>query len=493
MPKLIGAPAQKIVTGARSVYRLLIESRPGGLGNAAVHTRTINFVYAVPGYDGGLMGDGSQATCNGQNTPYRALQSIQETVTGTGLAAVTLPAVTFDYGTAVIDRSTGPSSAILGLGSRAENGESSRRPGVTYMWTDMNGDGRQDLLTAATDPVDGNGYITKCRATWYPSGNTSQPMTIDLPMLPWGGSTGKGLPQDCTLNYQFAKLGNYGLTSNNYLNYRWLDTNGDGRTDLVATLETVTAGGLFWPELLSDYGDPLPFGLPPHPINASGQRVCPAPPVAPALCARLQSTTCAANPSSSGNCPVGAICSMNMANMSSCIVGNRACAMDEAWYPASTPPAWLDDPYTGPFAHNHPFQRCGLHPWFVFGNTVDTNGVTTLATNATIKWQPVGLDSEQADDSLTGNNSGSRKAVMDLDGDGLFDGFNVGTVDGATPAWWWNAFVNDGAGTLNPTNFMFRSPDGVDIHQSNFILDAAAAATNEAAQDLVHHVRLVRY
>lgn len=109
--------------------------------------------------------------------------------------------------------------------------------------------------------------------------------------------------------------------------------------------------------------------------------------------------------------------------------------MDEAWQPATTAPAWLDDPYNAPYNHHHPFQRCGLYPWVVFGNTVDTNVVTTLETIAAIKWQPVGFDSEQADDSLTGSNSGSRKAVMDLDGDGLFDGFNVGMVDGVAPSW----------------------------------------------------------
>ncbi|MBP9087509.1 MAG: hypothetical protein KBG15_15405, partial [Kofleriaceae bacterium] len=227
----------KIVTGARSVMRLLVESRPGGLGNAAVHTRTVTFNYDLPGYNTGF--------CNQGSTPYRALQSIQETVTGTGLTAVTLPPVTFDYGSALINR-----TSSTGIGGSYGYGvhKNNQRAGMTAMWLDFDGDGRLDWLES-WPTLNASQQVLKCGVRWR-SGATNVLATFELPTIPW--LNGVGAVTDCALNYQRSLIGDAG-SAETYLNYRWLDMNGDGRMDVVATLETMKTNlqgndAAFWPD-----------------------------------------------------------------------------------------------------------------------------------------------------------------------------------------------------------------------------------------------------
>jgi hypothetical protein len=473
---------KKIVTGASAVEHITVESKPGGLATATVHKREIFFGYSFEGYQPPLYA-GGPSVCNGSNTPFRALATIQEVVTATGLASVTTPMTTFEYGTAVINRNTSFSSVqSLGEGPHV-NGH---RVGVTKMLTDMDGNGVPELVSSTTNTPDANNHITKCQASWY---DNSGSHILDLPILPWGTSFG-AWPENCTLNYQRSTLGNFTYHTDNYLSYRWMDLNNDGRVDIVGTLDTVRRDdrqndGTFFVDYLTDAE--MPLGLPP-PTRVGATAVCTTSAPPPALCASIVTSFCSVSPTTS--CAVGSVCSMNLGTMSSCSWGNHPCGVDESEIPLPVGGTviWEDSVNE----RNHPFHRCGQYPWFLYANTADVNGSTTFATTSDIRWQPIALDSEGVDDTLGATNAGSRKAAMDIDGDGLLDGLNLGYNWGGTgpTPWWWNTFRNTGNGTLSQTDYLFRAPDGAHINESNFIGNGQAS-TNEAVKDVITTASLV--
>ena len=225
----------KIVTGASQLDAIAVVaftpiSGPintlfGPIVNAQ-HTRVIRLEY-----------DDSVADCGSGAASYRALESIEETAGGQGAPAVTLPPVSFKYGSASLLYVAEPTTpfvpwAAAGAGPQHNLGWG-YRPKGTDAWptveatmVDLDGDGLIDRLV--NEPHVENGKVRFCGARWYRnfgpahagSGQFRPAGYIELPTLkwatdsesqqsaPWLGGTGAGAGGEsaalerCALNYQ---------------------------------------------------------------------------------------------------------------------------------------------------------------------------------------------------------------------------------------------------------------------------------------------------
>jgi RHS repeat-associated protein len=173
----------------------------------------------------------------------------------------------------------------LAWGFRYEN----KWPTVEAMMLDVDGDGLLDRVTS--EPVMVDGHVTQCRAAWQrnrgPAGHFAPPLFIPLPTVkwatpatppfiddpsfpyqggPWANSFRNPGGEGCSLNYQQTSYQNSQggplacapdlsacplsghcangtdctpknqSTSNpTILEYRWMDIDGDGRVDIVAS------------------------------------------------------------------------------------------------------------------------------------------------------------------------------------------------------------------------------------------------------------------
>ncbi len=316
---------RQIVTGASELNTLTVTVFAPGQPSAVDHTRVITLDY-----------DRSDAgNCSAGHAAYRALASIQEIASGAHSPRVSLPAVLFRYGPSLVY----PASTIAqtpwftqAIGETADLARNlswgyrpaDRWPTVEAMLVDLDGDGRVDRLT--NDPILRDGHVVACGARWQRNvGNMrfDEPMPIALPTLKWGTATGSRYNggewanqhsnvtnETCALNYQLSTYVNGsghgmnaacggldtagtcidGICSNNgadcepraptanytTLAYRWIDIDGDGLTDLIAS---PAQGGYGLYDLQWGRG----FKAPPEPALFGAFPPCPArqPPVYP--------------------------------------------------------------------------------------------------------------------------------------------------------------------------------------------------------------------
>ncbi len=444
---------ERWIDGARRLTRITAEAiDPATPAQTVQHTRQIDLAY-----------DASTEVCSSAAlfSPYRQLVSITERAWGANVAAqplVILPAVTFDYGSANIVRNGAPTT-ITGMTALAEG---SRRPWKSQNWApqdqmllDFDGDGLQDLLRAVVVGTPSAPTSQHCGFTWRRNqggtGFGAESTPIYLPRLPWQGQSATKLTTEvCALNFQrteldnydhpgdpctqwFGTIGNVGVgsprttyapTIGTYLNYKWMDIDSDGLTDLVAAIH-------FDPAHFDETGTVFNFG------------------------------TCAPAPTG-GDCPIfddacmtgliacdetPAVCGISAAQYQACyeaaprIPCHRAMARDTS--PVGRPPRELGDvvidpegwvPGCGTFEHE-PLQVCGgRYPWMVYrnvgGQLSGLPSATSLTNNGAqgnpdILHQPIPLESEDGDASTFGPGVGGFSSgwhvVQDVDGDGHLD------------------------------------------------------------------------
>jgi len=115
--------------------------------------------------------------------------------------------------------------------------------------------------------------------------------------------------------------------------------------------------------------------------------------------------------------------------------------------PDGTPPPTIDTP-------RKPYERCeGLYPWFIYRNL----GNGTFAPTATVKYQPVPLESASGDSNFSGPMIASEsRAIMDFDGDGWQDAIVRDTGLDGNGSLFWQVFRGDGTGGF--TGKSYRVP-----------------------------------
>ncbi len=415
----------KIVTGASQ-----LQSITAMVGTGTEYTR-----HYVLQYDAATMAESTtSATC------YRQLDAIQESAWGTNVASVNLPAVNFSYGPATFAQAP-VSAAIqwpaevttpipwntqeavgesirysLGWGFRFN---SSQWPTVEAMMVDVDGDGLLDRLI--NHPVkDDQGNIVSCQAAWERNrgpgqGFESVPTNpgpgeptrlISLPTLKWhdpntcgytGGSHAneyRGDPIDgvetCSLNYQ--------LTS--YTNYV---------TGVV-------------------HGCPGQTGIEPCPSSGyctTSNTDC-----------NKQATTGATYLSyrwfdvdGDGKVDLVASPSTGSAYNITTRMGRDGCGAifppveEPSVFGSAFPGQCPQDTYTSDASGRYTMCN-GMYPWAIYinhGNGVFGNP-SIPGTPDSIHYEPVPLESTSADSSLTAKPVGQYGGILDIDGDGFFDG-----------------------------------------------------------------------
>jgi hypothetical protein len=150
--------SKKRYSGIRPLSTITVES----FGHPTDrNTRTISLTQNWAGTSSVSTDYSEMATCTGEFAPYRQLTAISETVAATGRATVSLPTVTFGYGTANIQRTT-PTTLATARRPVAQGFRYLTKiwPLVKKMTLDYNGDGRPDLLE-----IDENDEAN-CKVDW---------------------------------------------------------------------------------------------------------------------------------------------------------------------------------------------------------------------------------------------------------------------------------------------------------------------------------------
>ncbi len=481
----------KIVTGASELTSIKIAAFSPLSGPVTAtpipsspdHTRTITLSYST-----------TTSSCTAGHAAFRALTKIAESAVGVDSPQVTLPAVDFSYGSAVLTYPAGSSATVpwsqsLGYGPVDNLGWGYRSPDpdvwptVEAMMLDLDGDGLIDRLVNDPEQTADPTQDRFCQARWYR--NTGDNFfedkgVIKMPTLKWGtpavGSTAAtqycggayartdstGAKERCALNYQrtayrnansnsCAPLGascpttgycsatntdcspaKIGAFGDTVFAWRWFDIDGDAKPDLIGS---PMKGGSKSYDLQWGTGFGSTFGqAPPEPAIFGVFPSCPSPP-----------------------------------------------------YTSSNNPA--SDPYT----------MCGgMFPWFVFLNKgngvfgksrggnetgvnvgnpppVSTGGGSTCEQNInhanwgnlpdTILYQPIPLETAAADSSILSRPVGEVQGTVDIDGDGHADAVR------RTSASTWSVFRNDGkTGRLEPavgsTPFFFATGTNYSLFRS---------------------------
>ena len=492
----------KIVTGANRISAIKAYALTPG-SNTVEHTRQITLGY-----------DATSEACSttASHAPVRLLTSIQESAWGatTEVPRVDLPAVLFTYNDLTVTRTaSGPAAGPpwgtgsvevpttnLGWGYRRDD---DRWPSVEMMFQDIDGDGRQDLVTNGS--VDAQGNISTCRAKWRRNVSSngvisfeSTERTLDLPRLKWrgastassGSATAKrSFPEleGCSLNGQAtafinsaqatichnntacaassdpqnqqrpycypggtecppgdgqAGLGNNGIFRT-YLAYRWLDVDSDGLVDLVAAVH----GDIDNYDI--ELGNLLDNGAirAPEPsisgLPGTGNPAVPWPACPGTEVERCHDFGDCLIERNATNC-AGGLCTVNWSVFNTCVTDSftPTTGCQRVMAKGVTPPDNAPPP-KNLGVQRGPYTRCdGLYPWFIYKNT---NG--TFASTPIIKYQPVPLESANGDSNFQGPwIVGQDHAIMDFDGDGFLDAI-ARDLNGQIE---WQVWLGDGTG-----------------------------------------------
>jgi hypothetical protein len=518
-----------IVRGGWRLNLIRATAHAPGEPNAPQHTREIALGY-----------DLAASACDALHGPILQLRTIQESAWGDSEPAVTLPPITFGYNRrartfdqAVAESMSDPTSpggrGNLGWGTR--DGE---WPTVESMFLDFDGDGLQDRLFM----VDRD----QCTFAWKKNrgADAAGHFTFDppsapiaLPRLPWQTGT-RGASEWCSLSGQHTAYVNTTIATlpnctqaSTFLAYRWMDPDGDGRTDLVTAIH---ARGAF-----DANAEPL-FGAWPA-CGAGDVAAC-----------RVPEASCAA---AAVTCPFGqgagkcrfdeevlaacnesiprASCDLvtawaSQAPTSTCVdgcKGERGCTTEPACvadcerrcsngstfkqaypsvspYCSHAPPsprigvdltqclslATTPEP-TGAScpAETRPQRRCGRYPWMIY----DHSG-GGLASTPRILYQPVPLESDTGDSSFGATVGATNHGILDLDGDGVLDAIVRGRTyqDSENQAQFaspfWGVFPGDGAGGF--VTSAYSVPDAQDVPAMAYWLvpdDAPVSASESRA------------
>lgn len=430
MPSCAGIPigsqvsyrtGTKIVTGASKLDSLVIKAL--GPNNSVDHQRVITLAYSA-----------SDADCAAQHAAFRSLLSIQESAWGPDAPRVDLPAIGFTYGPSVgaptryypprvfadtIPPWSGDKRFNLGWGRmfRNSNGRPSEKwPTVEAMMLDVDGDGLLDRVSNA--PVMFASGAASCRAVWQrnlgPGAGFSGGRYIPMPTLKWAtplgssdvyeggsyaGQSADGQGESCSLNYQETGYKNsfpatacpgltvcpsqgyctngsdcatpFGQSDHTNLAFRWIDIDGDGLVDLVAS---IAKGGNASYNVQQGLGRPF---YPPGPVEPL--LFGPFPP-----------------------CPTTSV-------------------------------PGLDSP--GPYTmcgHMYPWFVYKNHGNGVFG-IASTSGPSPLPDR--IIYQPVPLETDTGDSPLLSYPIGVLRGTVDIDGDGYPDAVIGSPIDDAAVNW----------------------------------------------------------
>lgn len=423
------------VSGASQLDSIVVTAYEPGQSGTAEHTRTITLGY-----------DAQASACAKTHAPYRALASIQETAVGVDSPQVSLPAVTFTYGSADFGSGALAFSAPTQVNtSWYANGQpsagaqsnlawgyrfdSDRWPTVEATMVDIDGDGLVDRLVNA--PLTSGNYY--CHAKWYRNTggfHFEGGRDIPLPTLKWAtpsdappfaGGSSPNLVQDpvrglegCALNYQRT---NY---QNSFVN-----------TDYKC--HTTSGNSAYCDDPNSpDYGSTS--NLPTANVQAK----------ATYLSYRWFDIN--------GDGLVDLVVSPSSTD-----------AYNPAW--GDEPGAPQEPPMLGTFAHwkcpSQPYGEpdglggpmCGkMFPWIVYLNKGGGRFGKPTSSNTTpvpdqITYQPIPLDADTGDSSLTASPIGSTEGTLDIDGDGYPDG-----VVAPSSSQSWSVFRNDMNGTMVPNS-----------------------------------------
>ena len=499
--------AQPVVRGATKLIGIRATAFTPGSPSAPEHTRLITLGY-----------ERATEACGQRHAPYRTLTSIQESAwhSHSPAAPVNLPEVKFAYNGvptltgAVEDAGLPWYPPSLASGYRRPDGD--RWPTVETTMLDIDGDGLLDRVSNASSPTP-----TNCIAQWErnlgPDSNGAlafaAPRTFTLPRLKWRGAAHPDLGppaggasamtssphfEGCSLSGQVTTYRNSGATGfcnidggpcdgstrtpstgetycneggtecptsppgvvlgRTYLAYRWLDMDSDGLVDLVAGIHgninyyDVERGD--WNENGADFtgGEPSMFGIP-------GYDQWPA-------------------------CPTTDICR----DMGDALDHSQNCGGGACWWDwpqvndalAQTGPSSscfdMMSPTTGGGGGGgavpvRPYSRCeGLYPWLIYWNRGDGN----FASTATVKYQPVPLESDGGDSNVTGPSVVSADhTIMDIDGDGTLDAVVRGDdKPSSNPNGWW-VWLGDGTGGFHGRRYFFPTrPHGGQFNTNAF-------------------------
>jgi RHS repeat-associated protein len=461
----------KLVTGASQLDSITITAYPPGSPSTPDHTRVVRLVYSA-----------TEASCTAAHAAYRQLTSIQESAWGTSSPEVDLPAVTFGYGPSSWTYPTESTESIPWSGWTLRDAKNlswgfrpaSKWPTVEAMLIDIDGDGLVDRLIS--DPYAENNHTVRCRASWQRnrgSGSFDPARYIELPTLKWsspnssaGGAyanaNGTLFPyqESCSLNYQQTKYlnssgqnngllcsggascptsgycpesgmdctgGHFSTGDDTILSYRWMDMDGDGLTDLVAS---PAKGGLDHYNLYQ--GDHVP--------GTQGD-----PPIEPPIFGPWANF---ANPGGASHCPA---------------------------QPYSSQPLGT-------------YTMCGgMYPWFVYKN--HGNGVfglpPTYGSSPTpdfVKYQPIALEGQGASASVTSSPNLNNQGSIDIDGDGYLDAISA---SGGTS---WSVYLNDHTGQFIPasgtTPFSWSTTTASLIVDSNYNAQYGEIINTEGLYDI---------
>ncbi|HUQ01613.1 MAG TPA: toxin TcdB middle/N-terminal domain-containing protein [Kofleriaceae bacterium] len=317
----------------------------------------------------------------------------------------------------------------------------------------------------ATDPKDSNSYcnVSKGKGTACPPGGAGP-----------GGTTPDNIPY------------------RTYLNYRWLDMDGDGLVDLVAAvngaisvydIEKGNDTGAWPGDPATDFslGEPSISGIPGfgqwppcQPTPAGSTSICLDPGVidgeyscSAGNCPRWDQIANALNAPRTGHVP----CSRTIEKQGP--LGPGQCGVDGGCGGQG-----------GTF-NRKPYERCeGRYPWLIYRNL----GAGSFASTPDVKYQPVPLESDNGDSSLTGPAIASTNhAVMDFDGDGALDA--VVHPDSAIPSGvpgGYQVFLGDRSGQFGPTPYFFPtrpSPDSRIHMLGSTVLDLNFSKTSQGLID----------
>ena len=466
---------RKIVSGASKLVEIRATAFPTGLESSPSHTRVIDLAYWE-----------EYEQCNLSHAPVRLLKSIEERAWGTNAPLVTLPKVTFDYGTPAVSVTTtvGGSlpwnigsnqhtgnAATFGWGRRPNPSADDHWPTVEAMMIDFDGDGLLDRLTSSSqETTSGTCSFSFQRNQGPPLGSpnatqtfATQGSTYPLPRLRWhtdgsvdGSPTASfGTPnfEHCALNGQVTSYRNTlaqhttachdlsqcqnsttpGLESQQFcyspgefgLECPGLSTVPDTyRTYLAYRWLDLTADGL--PDLVAAvHGNIRAYDI----VNGgdSSQSIDSTPfgvpwPACPTQMDRCEEVT-------------------YECGTHSCVpvVTPKPChQISTTTYSVSgSPPASAME--------RQPYQRCeGLYPWLIYPNTGGA-----LASTPIVKYSPVPLESDSGDSNLGGPSiTAAEQMIADVDGDGIID---VATLQTGMPSW--QVWRGDGTGGFGPTRY----------------------------------------
>jgi RHS repeat-associated protein len=205
-------------------------------------------------------------------SPMRYLTGIRATAYSDTGAQTVLPPVTFGYGTDAPTWGPGPGQLVPMVPAAPPIQGNMGELKSTLM--DIDGDGIPDLVQARVIPA-GQPHAGGGELVWYRGlfggGFSSTPNVIALPTLPWANGVAPTGQEQLTLSGQDTNRRNttpsFSATpagpTVNQLSYRFMDLDGDGRVDLIASLYYDKN---FYNPLLDGPNGPVPSLTGPPPV-----------------------------------------------------------------------------------------------------------------------------------------------------------------------------------------------------------------------------------